>query len=56
MPIVTNPTAGDVHVDRPLTNFSQNFLQDTEMFVAMSSWPNLPVRMQSDLYNGRGQL
>lgn len=50
MPIVTNPTAGDVHVNRPLTNFSQKYLQTAEAFMAMEAWPNLPVSMQSDLY------
>lgn len=50
MPIVTNPTAGDVHVNRPLTNFSQKFLQSDEAFMAMRAWPNMPVQMQSDLY------
>ena len=50
MPIVMNPTAGDVHVNRPLTNFSQKYLQDANAFVTMAAWPNLPVAMQSDLY------
>lgn len=50
MPIVTNPTAGDVHVNRPLTNFSQKFLQSADTFVAMRAMPNMPVQMQSDLY------
>lgn len=50
MPIVTNPTAGDVHVNRPLTNFSQKFLQNASAFVGMRAWPNLPVAKQSDLY------
>ena len=50
MPIVTNPTAGDVHVNVPLTNFSQKYLQDSSVFVAASAWPNLPVAKQSDLY------
>lgn len=50
MPMVTNPTAGDVHVNRPLTNFSQKYLMRVEMFTAMTAWPNLPVQMQSDLY------
>lgn len=50
MPIVTNPTAGDVHVNRPLTNFSQKFLQDADAFVGLRAFPNLPVAMQSDLY------
>lgn len=47
---VTNPTAGDVHVNRPLTNFSQKYLQDSAMFVALRAFPNLPVTHQSDLY------
>lgn len=47
---ILNPTAGDVHVNRPLTNFSQKWLQDADAFVAMTAIPNLPVAMQSDLY------
>lgn len=50
MPIVTNPTAGDVHVNTPLTNFAQKYLQDNNMFVGMNAMPNLPVQKQSDLY------
>lgn len=50
MPIVTNPTAGDVHVNRPLTNFSQKFLQSSTAFVGLRAMPNLPVAKQSDLY------
>jgi len=50
MPEVSNPTAGDVHVNRPLTNFSQKFLQGAAAFVALTAWPNLPVAKQSDLY------
>lgn len=50
MPIVTNPTAGDVHVNRPLTNFSQKYIMDADMFMAMMAWPNLPVMNQSDTY------
>lgn len=48
--IVTNPTAGDVHVNTPLTNFAQKYLQDSNMFVGMTAMPNLPVAKQSDLY------
>ena len=47
---ILNPTAGDVHVNRPLTNFSQKWLQDDDAFVAMDAVPNLPVSNQSDLY------
>ncbi len=50
MPIVTNPTAGDVHVNTPLTNFSQKYLLNAAMFIAMRAMPNLPVNKQSDLY------
>lgn len=50
MPIVTNPTAGDVHVVRPLTNFSQKWLQSAEMFVGTRAFPNLPVAKQADQY------
>lgn len=48
--IVTNPTAGDVHVNTPLTNFSQKFLQSSDAFVSMMAFPNLPVQKQSDRY------
>lgn len=47
---ILNPTAGDVHVNRPLTNFSQKWLQDDDAFIAMDAVPNMPVANQSDLY------
>lgn len=50
MPIVLNPTAGDVHVNRPLTNFGQKFLMSSDLFVSLTAMPNLPVAKQSDLY------
>ena len=50
MPATSNPTAGDVHVNTPLTNFSQKYLQQESAFVAMSAFPNIPVLKQSDLY------
>lgn len=50
MPIVSSPTAGDVHVNRPLTNFAQKYLLSTDMFVGTRAFPNLPVAKQSDLY------
>jgi hypothetical protein len=46
----TNPAAGDVHVNRPLTNFSQKALQNSVSFVALRAFPNAPVANQSDLY------
>ena len=48
--VVTNPTAGDVHVNVPLTNFSQKYLQNQDMFASLRAFPNLPVSKQSDLY------
>ena len=48
--IVTNPTEGDVHVNRPLTNFSQKFLMNQDMFVGTVAFPNLPVTAKSDEY------
>lgn len=50
MPIVTNPTAGDIHVNRPLTNFAQKFLMTANMFIALRAMPSLPSAKQSDLY------
>lgn len=50
MPIIQNPTAGDVHVNTPLTNFSQKWMQDEAGFVSLRAAPNLPVEKQSDLY------
>lgn len=47
---VTNPTAGDVHVNTPLTNFGQKYLLNASMFIATRAMPNLPVSKQSDLY------
>lgn len=48
--IATNPVAGDIHVNRPLTNFSQKYLQSADKFASLVAFPNLPVSMQSDLY------
>ena len=50
MPMVTNPTAGDVHVNTPLTNFSQKWLQSNTAFVSLMAMPNSPVAKQGDLY------
>lgn len=46
----TNPTAGDLHVNRPLTNFGQKYLQDANAFVGLDAVPNVPVSHQSDLF------
>jgi hypothetical protein len=50
MPIVSNPTAGDVHVNTPLTNFSQKYLLKAESFIASRAFPNAPVAKESDLF------
>lgn len=47
---ITNPTAGDVHVNRPLTNFAQKFLQNANNFIAMRAFPQISVAKQGDLY------
>lgn len=44
------PTAGDVHVDAPLTNMSLAFIQDAESFVASKAFLTVPVQKQSDKY------
>jgi hypothetical protein len=44
------PTAGDVHVNVPLTQISIAYMQDAGGFVADSVFPNIPVVKQSDRY------
>lgn len=44
------PTPGDVHVNRPLTNISIAMIQDETNFIADQVFPNVPVDKQSDLY------
>ena len=44
------PTAGDVHVNTPLTNISIAYLQDAMNFVAAKVFPNIPVAKKSDRY------
>lgn len=45
-----NPTAGDVHVNRPLTNVSIATIQDAKNFIASTVFPLVPVEKQSDAY------
>lgn len=45
-----NPTQGDVHVNRPLTNISIAYMQNPDGFLADRVFPNLPVSRQSDKY------
>lgn len=44
------PTAGDVHVNTPLTNISLAYLQEPTEFVAARAFPIIPVNKQSDRY------
>jgi hypothetical protein len=44
------PTAGDVHVNAPLTSISIAFLQDQASFVARKVFPVVPVQHRSDRY------
>jgi hypothetical protein len=44
------PTAGDVHVNTPLTQISIAYLQNQDQFVAASVCPVIPVSKQSDRY------
>jgi len=46
----SQPTPGDVHVDRPLTNISIAFLQAQSNFVADQVFPLISVDKQSDKY------
>lgn len=47
---MSQPTRGDVHVNRPLTNISIAFIQDARDFMAGSIFPEVPVMKQSDRY------
>lgn len=44
------PTAGDVHVNTPLTNISIAYFQQAADFVARRVFPEVPVTKQSDRY------
>lgn len=44
------PTAGDLHINTPLTNVSVAFMQSATNFVASRVFPNVTVAKQSDLY------
>lgn len=47
---MSQPTRGDVHVNRPLTNISIAFIQVRKDFIADQVFPNVPVLKQSDRY------
>lgn len=44
------PTLGDVHVNRPMTNWSVGYQQDLADFVADSIFPAIPTPNKSDMY------
>lgn len=44
------PTASDVHVNRPLTNYSVAFAQTQEDFLATRIFPTVPSEMRGDDY------
>lgn len=44
------PTLTDVHVNRPLTNISQAYMQDQSDYIADRFFPVVPVQKQSDRY------
>lgn len=45
-----NPTRGDIHVDRVLTNISIAYMQASTNFVARRLFPTVPSSKQQDLY------
>ena len=44
------PTANQVHINRPLTNISVAYIQDDTHFIAGKVFPEIPVDKKSDLY------
>ena len=47
---MSQPTKGDVHVNRPLTNISIAYFQEASAFIADRVFPSIPVEKQSDAY------
>ena len=46
----SQPSRGDVHVNRPLTNISIAFMQSAENFISARVFPNISVDKKSDVY------
>lgn len=44
------PNIDEVHIDKPLTNISIAYIQDTSDFIAGEVFPNVPVEKRSDKY------
>lgn len=47
---MAEPTLTQVHVNRPLTNISQAYMQDSTDYIADKIFPVVPVQKQSDRY------
>lgn len=47
---MAQPTAGDVHVNRPMTDVSVAYIQGAENFIAAQVFPTVSVQKQSDRY------
>jgi len=47
---MAEPTLSAVHVNRPLTNISQAYMQDSTDYIADKIFPVVPVQKQSDRY------
>ncbi len=47
---MAQPTFGELHVDHPLSVFSQRFMNDPNNFAADKVFPIVPVEFKSDLY------
>src|SRR3990167_9444422 len=47
---MAQPTAGDSHIDAPLTNVSIAYMQEQGNFIATRVFPWVPVARQSDKY------
>lgn len=45
-----NPTAGDLHVNVPLTNISVAFAQGQDQYIADKVFPNIPVTAKTNTY------
>ena len=45
-----SPSRSAVHVNRPLSNISEAYIQDEGAFVASRLFPDIPVEHQTDLY------
>lgn len=47
---MAQPSISSVHINRPLTNISQMYMQQAEDYIADKLFPVVPVMKQSDLY------